>query len=58
MSWTHYRSQKKIGRILQICYKGNLVTLLLLYYILRYWSLIPNFPPATVLFPPGANIYY
>jgi hypothetical protein len=35
MSWTHYASQKKIGLILQICYKGNLVTALLHIEILE-----------------------
>jgi hypothetical protein len=35
MSWTHYRNQKKIGRILQICYKDNLVTALLHIEILE-----------------------
>jgi hypothetical protein len=33
---------KAIDQILKICYKGSLVTLLLLYYTLRYWSLILN----------------
>jgi hypothetical protein len=35
MSWTPYRSQKKIGWILQICYKGNFVTTLLHIEILE-----------------------
>jgi hypothetical protein len=36
LSLEQLNSQKKIDLILQICYKGNLVTFLLLYYTLRY----------------------
>jgi hypothetical protein len=36
LSLEQLNSQKKIDLILQICYNGNLVTFLLLYYTLRY----------------------